>query len=65
LFIKLIENVRNPLLLVVSSSSEIKNRKRISKIGELWRMPVSVKKSSDSSLITLILVVRSSRKLVT
>jgi hypothetical protein len=65
LSIKLIKDVCNSLLLVISSSSKIKKRKRINKIGEPYKMPIFIKNYSNSPLIILIFIIYSFRKLIT
>jgi hypothetical protein len=60
-----IADTRNVILLVVSSRSTIKKRKRIGETGEPYGISISVSNSSDSPSNTLIIVVLSYKKLVT
>ena len=60
---KLITDVYNTALLTVFRSSAIKNKKRISKIKEPYKMLVFVSKCNDLSLRTLIIVIHSVKKL--
>ena len=60
---KLITDVHNAALLTVFRSSAIKNKKRISKIEEFYKMLIFVSKCNDLSLRTLIIVIHSVKKL--
>jgi hypothetical protein len=60
-----IADTRNVMLLVVSSRSAIKKRKRIEETGKPCGIPISVLNSSDSPSNILIMVVLSYKKLVT
>jgi hypothetical protein len=60
-----IVDIRNAILLVVSSRSAIKKRKRIGETGEPYGILISVSNSSDSPSNILIIVVLSYKKLVT
>ena len=63
LLMKLIADVHNAVLLTVFRSSAIKNKKRISKIKEPYKMLVFVSKCDNLSLRTLIIVICSVKKL--
>ena len=60
---KLITDVCNAALLTVFRSSAIKNKKRISKIKESYKILIFILKCDDSSLRTLIVVICSVKKL--
>jgi hypothetical protein len=59
----LIVDVRNVGLSIVLKNSAIKNRNSINDIKKSYKIPVSVLKCYNSPLKTLIVVVRSIRKL--
>ena len=63
LLIKLITDIYNAALLTVFRSSVIKNKKRISKIEELYKMLIFVLNYDNLSLKTLIVVIQSVKKL--
>jgi hypothetical protein len=60
-----IADTRNVILLVTSSRSAIKKRKRIGETEKPCGILISVSNSSDSPSNTLIMVVLSYKKLVT
>ena len=61
--IKLITDIHNAALLTVFRSSAIKNKKRINKMKESYKMLVFMLKHNDLSLRTLIIVIHSVKKL--
>ena len=60
---KLITDVHNAALLTVFRSSAIKNKKRISKIKEPYKMLIFMLKCDNLPLRTLIIVIYSVKKL--
>jgi len=58
-------DIRKASLLVVSSRSAIKKRKRMDEIGDPCGIPVFMSMSSVSPSSTLIVVVLSRKKLLT
>ena len=60
---KLITDVYNAALLTVFRSSVIKNKKRISKIKEPYKILIFMLKCDNLPLRTLIIVIHSVKKL--
>ena len=60
---KLITDICNTALLTIFRSSAIKNKKRINKIRESYKMLIFMLKYSNLSLRTLIIVIYSIKKL--